>query len=262
MYVDSHCHLERETYGNELAAVIERAWAAGLSHLVAVGSSRGLEGAVEAIGLAETDARIYATVGYHPHEAKEAGASELERLEQLLQNPKVVALGEIGLDYFYDHSPREQQRRVFRDLLQLARRSQRPIMLHVRDAHPDTYALLDEIGLPEAGGVVHCFTSGPSVAEQYLRRGLYLSIPGVVTFKKADELREAVKVVPIDRILIETDSPYLAPLPYRGKRNEPAYVVETAKAIGAIKGLSGPELGDIARANTIRLFHLVTLPKG
>lgn len=256
MYIDAHCHLERQTYGDELEAVIARAWAAGLTHMVAVGASEVLSGAAQVIALAQTEPRIFCAVGIHPHEAARMQPEDLARLREMLGRPKVVALGEIGLDYFYDHSPQDVQRRVFADLLRLGRAGKLPIMLHVRDAHADTIALLDEIGLPEAGGVVHCFTGGPEEAEQYLRRGMYLSIPGVVTFKNAEALRDAVRTMPRDRLLVETDSPYLAPIPYRGKRNEPAYVVKTAQAIGELWGLAGPEVGQIARENTIRLFRL------
>jgi TatD DNase family protein len=256
LFIDAHCHLERATYDEELDAVIDRAFAAGLTHLIAVGASSRLNGATEAVALAKTDPRIFAAVGFHPHEAAQMRAEDLDRLSVLLKEPKVVALGEIGLDYYYDHSPRQQQRHAFGELLRLGRSGKHPIMLHVRDAHADTVALLDEVGLPPAGGVVHCFTGGPAEAQEYLQRGMYLSIPGVVTFKSAQALRDAVQIIPVDRLLIETDSPYLAPVPHRGKRNEPAFLVHTAQAIGALLGMSGPDLGSIARENTLRLFRL------
>ncbi|MBI3179812.1 MAG: YchF/TatD family DNA exonuclease, partial [Deltaproteobacteria bacterium] len=256
MYVDSHCHLEAATYGAEWDEVIARACDAGLTHLVAVGASGVLACAREAVALAERLDAVYAAVGIHPHEAAKAQDADVAALAALLSEPKVVALGEIGLDYYYDHSPPEVQRALFKKLLVLGRERNLPVMLHVRDAHADTVALIDEVGLPERGGVVHCFTGGPAEAAAYLSRGMYLSIPGIVTFKNAAALREAVQSAPLARMLIETDSPYLAPVPHRGKRNEPAYVVHTALALGALKGLSGEDVGRITAQNAMRLFGL------
>ncbi len=254
MYIDAHCHLEVETYGEELGEVIKRAEQAGLSHFVAVGASRVAEGAQEVVQLAEAHANIYCAVGIHPHDAAGANTKAEAQIGGLLPHPKVVALGEIGLDYYYDNSPRPEQRAVFARLLAVARDYPKPVMLHVREAHEDAWAILDEVGLPAVGGVVHCFTGGPREAEEYLRRGMYLSIPGVVTFKSADALREAVRHAPLERLLLETDCPYLAPVPFRGKRNEPAYLVATAAAVGAERGIPGEQMGEIARANTARLF--------
>ncbi len=256
MYIDAHCHLERETYGDELEAVIARAEAAGLSHFVAVGATRVLQGAREAVAMAQTRENVFATAGIHPHDAAAATPEDERELEDLLSRPKVVALGEIGLDYYYDNSPRAEQQALFSRLLGVAKRRNLPIMLHVRDAHEDAWKALDAVGLPERGGVVHCFTAGPTEAEQYLGRGMYLSIPGVVTFKNAEPLRQAVRQMPLDRLLLETDSPYLAPVPHRGKRNEPSYLVATAEAVAKERGMSGAELGEIARQNTMRVFGL------
>ncbi len=256
MYVDAHCHLERETYGDELEAVIDRARRAGLTHFVAVGASRVAAGAREVVALAEARPDVWAAVGIHPHDAARATPDDERAVAALLAHPKVVALGEIGLDYYYDNSPREVQRDVFRRLLAAGRAQRKPVMLHVRDAHEDAWAALDEVGLPAGGGVIHCFTGGPREAEGYLSRGLMLSIPGVVTFKSADGLRAAVRAAPLDRLLVETDCPYLAPVPHRGERNEPAFVTLTAAAVGALKGLAGEELGEVARQNAMRLFGL------
>lgn len=256
MTIDAHCHLERETYGDELDAVIARALDAGLTHMVAVGASGVSTGARQAVALAERLDSVYATVGLHPHDAAKVEEADIETITSLLDHAKVVALGEIGLDYHYDFSPRDVQRDVFRCMLQLGRERNVPVMLHVREAHEETLQIVDAVGLPERGGVVHCFTGDPDEAAAYLERGLHLSIPGVVTFKKADALREAVRQIPLDRLLVETDCPYLAPVPFRGKRNEPAYVVHTAATIGDIKGLTGEDIGRIAAQNTMRLFGI------
>ena len=256
MYLDAHCHLERATYGDELEAVIDRARAAGLSHFVAVGASGVSAGAREVVALAEARPFVYAAVGIHPHDAGRSTRDHEATVAGLLTHPKVVALGEIGLDYYYDNSPREVQREVFARLLAVARDRDVPVMLHVRDAHDDTFALLDQVGLPRRGGVVHCFTGGPREAREYLARGMMLSIPGVVTFRNAEALRDAVRETPLDRLLIETDCPYLAPVPHRGKRNEPAFITATADAVGALKGVAGPDLGEAARHNALRFFGI------
>lgn len=258
MLTDAHCHLERETYGEELDAVLARAQAAGVSHAVAVGASRVTEGAREAIALAERVPWIVATAGVHPHEAASASHEACEAIRALLDHPKVVALGEVGLDYYYDNSPRDMQRHVFARFLKMAHAAEQPVMLHVRDAHDDCFSLLDDVGVPPRGGIVHCFSAGPEEAAQYLARGLYLSIPGIVTFKNAVALREAVTHAPLDRLLIETDSPYLAPVPHRGKRNEPAYVRETAAAIAALRGLTLEEVARITTVNAIAVYGLTT----
>jgi len=256
MYVDAHCHLERDTYGDELEAVIERARAAGLSHFVAVGASGVSAGAREVVALAETHPFVWAAVGIHPHDAGRTSSAHEATVAGLLAHPKVVALGEIGLDYYYDTSPREAQRDLFARLLAVGRDRDVPVMLHVRDAHDDTFALLDRVGLPARGGVVHCFTGGPREAREYLARGMMLSIPGVVTFRSAQTLRDAVGETPLDRLLLETDCPYLAPVPHRGKRNEPAFLTATAEAVGALKGKTGAELGEVTRRNALRFFGI------
>ncbi len=256
MYIDAHCHLEAQTYGSELDEVIARAFDAGLTHLIAVGASSVTAGAREVVALAARLDAVYAAVGIHPHDAGKAQDHDLSALAELLREPKVVALGEIGLDYYYDHAPQDVQRALFAKLLALGRERNLPVMLHVRDAHADTLKLIDEVGLPERGGVVHCFTGGPAEARDYVARGMYLSIPGIVTFKNAEALREAVRGAPSERLLIETDSPYLAPVPHRGKRNEPALLVHTAAALGTLLGLSAEDVGRITAENAIRLFGL------
>jgi len=256
VYIDSHCHLERETYGDTLEAVLARATAAGVTHLVAVGASGGIAGAREAVALAARVPQVVAAVGLHPHEASKIHDADLAALRELLTAPKVVALGEIGLDYHYDFSPPEVQRHWFRRLLQLGKDAAVPVMLHVREADSDVCQLLDEVGLSAKGGLVHCFTGGPHEAEAYLKRGFYLSIPGVITFRNADKLREAVRAIPLERLLIETDSPYLAPIPHRGKKNEPAHIVHTAAAIAPLKGMSAEDIGRITAQNAAVLYGL------
>lgn len=259
MFIDAHCHLERDTYGDGLDGVLQRARHAGLVHLVAVGASRGIAGAEEAIALAESVAWISATAGVHPHDAAKVGDADIAAIERLGANPHVISIGEIGLDYHYDFAPREVQIARFEAQLGIASRLDRPVMLHTREAHDDTLACLDRAGIPERGGVVHCFTGTSKQASDYLDRGMMLSIPGVVTFKgkSADPLRQAIRdVIPLEALLIETDSPYLAPVPHRGKRNEPSYLVETARRVAELKGISVDELAEATAHNAIRFFRL------
>ncbi len=259
MFIDAHCHLERDTYGDELPEVLERAFAAGLSHMIAVGATRVAQGAKEAVALAETDERIFATSGIHPHDVGKAADADFATIRAFLSHPRVVSLGEIGLDYHYDFAPKRVQIDRFQEQLIMAKEAELPVMLHTREAHADTLMCLDEVGLPERGGVVHCFTGTPEEAQDYLERGMYLSIPGVVTFKgkSAEPLREAIRdVIPLERLFIETDAPYLAPVPHRGKRNEPAYLVETAARVAELKGMEREALGEKTRQNAIEFFRL------
>lgn len=257
-YLDAHCHLEREHFGDEVEAAIARATAAGVREMIAVGASGIVAGADEAIALAERHENIFAAVAIHPHEAHRATDHYIKVIEERLSHPKVVAIGEIGLDYYYDFSPEEAQLELFRRFLVIARERDLPVVLHLREtaAHRDCVRLIDELGLPASGGVVHCFSAGPDEARSYLDRGMYLSIPGIITFKNAELLREAVAIAPMNRLLVETDAPYLAPVPLRGKRNEPAFIGHTAAGVGAVKGLSGEEVGRITRENALRVFGL------
>lgn len=254
--IDSHCHLELETYGAELPAVMARARQAGLQAFVAVGASGVTKGADEALALAQNHADVFATVGIHPNEATAATAADIAHIGVLLRHEKVVALGEVGLDYHYEKDSAAQQDALLRAFARMAIAANKPLMLHVREAHQACLALLDAEGLPQAGAVVHCFTGGPQEAEAYLARGMYLSIPGVVTFKNAGPLKEAVAMIPAERMLIETDCPYLAPVPMRGKRNEPAYVAHTAAAIAALRQEPLEMLQANTTANARRLFGL------
>ena len=209
-----------------------------------------------AFRLADQYPFIYTTVGVHPHEARLLDDNLYAQLIELSQHPKVIAWGEIGLDYHYDNSPRDVQREAFRKQLRMARERGLPVSIHTREAEADTLAILDQEWKDSGlGGVIHCFTGTRSFAEAAVDRGFYVSFSGVVTFKKAEELRETARALPLDRILIETDAPFLAPVPYRGRRNEPAYVVETARAIAEIRGMSLVEIGTQTSENFKRLFN-------
>jgi TatD DNase family protein len=257
LYIDSHAHIEMSDFDADRDAVIQRALDAGVEIIVCVGDGEvAADSHAAAFRIAEQYPFIYTTVGVHPHEARLLDDKLYAQLKVLSQYPKVIAWGEIGLDYHYDNSPRDVQREAFRKQLRMAGERGLPISIHTRQAETDTLAILDEewkgCGL---GGVIHCFTGTRSFAEAVVERGFYISFSGVVTFKKAEELRETARAIPIDRMLIETDSPFLAPVPYRGRRNEPAYVVETVRAIAEIRGIDTEELGLITSQNFKRLFN-------
>jgi TatD DNase family protein len=258
MFIDSHAHIEGDEFDADRDAVIQRARDTGVDIIVDIGNGElACDSHAAAIGLAELYPFIYTTVGVHPHEAQLYDQEVEARLIDLSNHPKVIAWGEIGLDYHYDNSPREVQRRVFRRQLQLARERKLPVTVHTREAEADTLALLtDEWSRSGLGGVIHCFTGSRWLAEQAIELGLYISFSGVVTFKKAEDIRSTVKHVPLNRMLIETDSPFLAPAPHRGKRNEPAYVVETAHALAGLRGLALEEVGRITSENFKRLFRI------
>lgn len=255
-FIDSHCHLEVKDFGDEREAVIARAEAAGLSHFVCIGSGGSLVEVENSVSLAERYPNVFSAVGIHPHDAATHPPGALDRIEALAKShPKVVAIGETGLDFYYDHSPRDVQVQLFRALLGIARRTQKPVTLHIRDAHQAAQEILSEERVDEIGGVVHCFTGTPQDAERYLTLGLSVSFSGVVTFKSAEQIRESARRVPLDRLLIETDCPYLAPVPMRGKKNEPAFLVHTARALANLRGLAPEELGMATSANTRRIFR-------
>ncbi len=254
--IDTHAHLSFPAFDDDRDAALARAWEAGLGAIVLVGSGAGLKGNEEAIALAETDARLFATVGGHPHEASEVDAAWMERMEQLAANEKVVAIGEIGLDFHYDHSPHDVQRRIFAEMLALARRIDKPVVIHDREAHEETWALIEESGVGHCGGVFHCFSGDVAFAERAIDAGFLISIPGIVTFPKASVLHDVVRAIPIERMLIETDCPFLAPVPHRGKRNEPAFVRGVAEKIAALKGLAFEDVARITTLNARRLFGL------
>ena len=252
--VDSHCHLDDEQFDRDRAAVVARALEAGVGCMLAIGSGNGPPDLEAGIRVAELWPQIYATVGVHPHDAAKATAETWPRLRELLAHPKVLALGEIGLDYHYDFSPREVQREVFLRQLEMARQAGKPIVIHTREAWEDTLSILrDQWGSSNCGGIMHCFSGGAQEAEQVLGMGFHLSFTGVVTFPKALRVQEAVRRTPLDRLMVETDAPYLAPAPYRGKRNEPAWVVHTARKLADLRGESFEQVAQATTANFERL---------
>ena len=252
--VDSHCHLDDSRFDGDREAVIRRAQEAGVGLMLGIGTGDGPPELEAAVRLAEQYDCVYATVGVHPHDAAKASDETLTLLEKLAGHPKVLALGEVGLDFHYDNSPRDQQRRVFADQLQLARKLRKPVVIHTRDAWSETIGMLEEhwggSGLP---GIMHCFSGGVAEARRCLGLGFYLSFAGTVTYAKATAVQEAAREAPLDRLLVETDAPYLAPAPHRGKRNEPAFVVETARKLAALRGAPLEAIVAATTANFRRL---------
>ena len=256
MLIDSHAHIQGKEYAGEVEAVIARAREAGVEKIIAVGGAGDMSSNTEAVGLAKCFPGVYATVGMHPHDAKDVGAEELQEIKSLAAEPKVIAVGETGLDYYYDHSPREVQRRVFGQFIQLVRETDLPVVVHERDAAQDVADLLRSEGAGKLRGVIHCFTGDYEAACAYLDLGLYLSFAGIITFKNAEALRDVVRKVPLERMLVETDSPYLTPVPHRGKRNEPAYVRYVGETIASVKGLSLEEVARVTTDNVRKLFGI------
>jgi TatD DNase family protein len=255
--IDSHAHIDFPQFAEDREAMLDRARAAGVETILAIGSGPGPEKLDAAIPFAEEHDWIYASIGVHPHEARLVAPDHLQQLTQLAKHPKVIAWGEIGLDYFYDHSPSDVQDRVFRDQLSLAHQAKLPIIIHCRDAWPDTLRVLDEAWRPTGlGGILHCFTSTLEDAKRGLDMGFLISFAGNSTYPKAANIRDVAKALPLDNILIETDSPFLAPQGYRGKRNEPAYVAEVAKAIASVRNLSAEDIATATTANFQRFFKL------
>lgn len=259
IFVDSHCHIDGEQFDNDRDEVVARATAAGVRAMLNVGTGDPHSGEIErAVRVAERYENVFASVGVHPHDAKLYDDQAESHLVELARSPKVIAWGEIGLDYYYDHSPREIQVDVFGRQVRTAAELGLPIIVHSRDANDETVELLRKecSGADFPGGVMHCFGGTPEMAEALLDIGFYISFAGNVTFKKADNLRDAARVVPLDRLLIETDCPFLTPVPFRGKRNEPGYAVHTAAFISELLGVEIGELADATTANFIRLFRL------
>jgi len=256
--IDSHCHLDDASFDADRGEVLDRAGRAGVGLVLAIGSGDGPPDLEAGIRVAEAYSGVYATVGVHPHEASRADAAALETLERLCAHPKVLAVGEIGLDYHYDHSPRETQGEVFAAQLAIARRAGKPIVIHTRDAWQDTIGLLSSHW--DGPGILHCFGGDQAQAAQALELGLLISFTGILTFPNAHALREVAAGLPADRILVETDAPYLAPVPHRGKRNEPAFLVQTLKVLAEARGISVPQAAQITTGNFLRLFHLQPHP--
>ena len=256
MLVDSHCHLDFPDFSEDgLNTVLDRARAAGVERFLTI--STRLTTVEKLFAIAQEHADVFCTVGIHPHHVAEQGVPTVERLVELSQQPKVIGLGESGLDYFYDKSPRDEQAESFRRHCQACVETGLPLVVHARDADEDVATILrEESQGGKLRGILHCFSSGRGLAEAGLELGFYVSLSGILTFKRSEELRDIAHDVPLDRLLVETDAPYLAPTPYRGKRNEPAYVVETAKVLADVKGISLAELGAATSANFNRLFEL------
>jgi TatD DNase family protein len=251
--IDSHCHLDFPDFAGELDAVVERARGAGVERMITIGTM--LEKAARAAEIAERYDSVYFTVGTHPHEAAGEAAADFAAMRRFAAHPKCVGIGEAGLDYHYNYAPPDVAKRVFRGQIALARELGLPLVIHTRDAEDDTAAILkDEMGQGRFAALLHCFTSSRALAETALELGLMISFSGVVTFKKSEDLRDIARDVPLDRILVETDAPYLAPVPHRGKRNEPAFVAATARAVAEAKGVAFEALADATCANTLRLF--------
>ena len=257
LLLDSHAHLDHSDFDADRDAVIMRARAAGLQYLLSIGGGDGPDHMDEALSIAKRYEWIYATVGVHPHEARQAEDRHFDMLRSAVGDPKVVAIGEIGLDYHYDHSPRDVQKRVLIRQLELAREVKLPIVIHCREAWSDLRQIIGEHWARAGfGGFLHCFSGSREDAVAFLDWGFLLSFAGNLTFKKAEPLRAVAREVPVDRLLSETDSPYLAPVPYRGKRNEPAYVLEVTRELASLHNLSEEDMGRQAVANFARLFRL------
>jgi len=255
--IDSHAHIDFPQFDEDRDAMLARARASGVATILAIGVGPGPERLDAAIPYAEAHDWIYTTVGIHPHEAKEVTPAHLDTLARLAEHPKVIAWGEIGLDYFYDHSPRDVQQHVFREQMELAHAAKLPIVIHCRDAWSDCLSILEESWKPTGlGGILHCFTSTIDDAHLGLDMGFMVSFTGNLTYPKAQNIRDVAKALPLENILIETDSPYLAPQPVRGKRNEPAYVAEVAKALANVRNLGTEETAAATAANFRRFFHL------
>ncbi|SCW42425.1 TatD family hydrolase [Ancylobacter rudongensis] len=253
MIVDSHCHLDFPDFAAELDHVVARARAAGVGRLVTIGTRVRRSGQVRAI--AERFEDVFCSVGTHPHNAGEEADVTLDELLAAADHPKVVAIGEAGLDYHYDTAPRDAQAAGFRLHIEAARRTGLPLVIHARDADEDVAAILeDESGKGAFGFVLHCFTAGPELARRAVALGGYVSFSGILTFKSGAPLREIAASLPADRVLVETDAPYLAPNSHRGKRNEPSYVVETAHILGEARGVSFDEIAALTTQNFFRLF--------
>jgi TatD DNase family protein len=255
-FVDSHCHLDDEQFHSDREQVIQRARDAGLKYMLAIGTGDGPPDLEAAIRLANQYSFIYATVGVHPNDAQKSNPQTFENLRAIVQRPKVAAIGEIGLDYHWGIPP-EAQFPVFRTQLEIAAEARMPVAIHTRDAWDDTLDLLREFWAPTGlPCIMHCFTGDAERAKQCLDLGFILSFGGVATFPKSAEIREAARMTPADRLLIETDAPYLAPVPHRGKRNEPSFVTHTAATLAEVRGVSLADLAAQTTANFERIFHI------
>jgi TatD DNase family protein len=252
MLTDSHCHLNLAQFRDDAAAAVERARQAGIGRMMVIGTD--FADSLRAVELAEEFPEIYAAVGIHPHETRHADDAVYARLQALAASSRVVAWGEIGLDYYHDHSPRDVQRREFARQLNLAAELGLPVVIHDRDAHQEVYDIIVAEKGYRNGGVIHCFSADPAWAERFIELGFIISIPGTVTFPRSEFQREVVRRTALDDLLIETDAPFLAPVPRRGRRNEPAYVAYVADKIAELKGLTPAAIAAATSANFARVF--------
>lgn len=254
MFIDSHAHLDDERFDEDRKALIESLKENKIELVINIGYD--IKSSRASIDLAKEYSNIYAVVGVHPHDAQDVPENYLEDLRGLSKEEKVVAIGEIGLDFYYDNSPRDIQRKVFLDQLELGRELDLPVVIHTRDANQETFEILKEAQAKGTRGVLHCYSGSAEMALEYIKLGYYISLGGPLTFKKARVPKEVAKVVPLDKLLIETDCPYLTPEPFRGRRNEPKYVAYTAEVIAEIKGISIEDLAEATSRNTKNVFGI------
>ncbi|MGC2423274.1 MAG: TatD family hydrolase [Nitrospirota bacterium] len=258
MIVDTHAHLDMEQFKEDLPEVLARAKEAGVKYIITIGTD--IKSSRAARLLAETYDNVYFSSGFHPHDVKSAAEEDYAEIFELLNDPKAVAVGEIGLDYHYDLSPRDTQVEHFKRQLQISNDVNKPVIIHSREAEKETMDVISSVGLPEAGGTLHCFSGGLEMARRALDLGMYISVGGTLTFNNADPLRDVIKTVPIERLLLETDCPYLAPKPLRGKRNEPSYLKYVVDTLARLKGLSPEDVMRITSLNATRLFGVCEPP--
>lgn len=254
--IDSHCHLDFADFAPERDAILSRGRAEGIRWFVTIGSGRDTDSAPAAVKLAHEHADVVATVGVHPHDASCVTDDVMEQMQALALDPRCVGVGEVGLDYHYDHSPREVQKETFRKFVRLARAVKKPVIIHTRSAPDDTLEILKEEGARDVGGVIHCFTEDARFAREALELDFDISFSGIVTFKNSEDLRAVAKLVPRDRLLVETDSPYLAPMPLRGKRNEPSYLSKTVAHLANTLSVRDEELREWTTQNALKRFRL------
>lgn len=260
MLVDSHCHLDYGTLSEDIEAVVDRARSAGVGTMLTI--STRLDRFPDVLAIAERFDDVWCSVGVHPHEAADAPDITARTLIELSEHPKVVGIGETGLDYYYEHSPREEQQHAFRVHIEAARETGLPIIVHSRNAETDTAEILtEEYGKGAFPGLLHCFSATRQLAEEAMKIDFLISFSGIVTFKNAHEVHEAARIVPMNRLLVETDAPYLAPVPHRGKPNEPSYVVHTAGTVARLKGITDAELAEATTANFFKLFKKIHHPE-
>ncbi len=254
MLIDSHCHLDMKDFHKDREAVMERARKEGIAHMISIGID--VKSSASALALARKYDFISATVGCHPHDADACTAADLRELASMAKAPEVVAWGEIGLDYFRNYSGKENQRKIFQRQLELAQEADLPVIIHDRDAHGEVYAALEKMGKGERRGVIHCYSGDKDLAEAFINLGYYISIPGTVTYKNAAQIRDVAAAIPLDRMLVETDAPFLAPVPRRGKRNEPSFVIHTAREIAELRNIPFEVVAEQTTQNARTIFGL------